>query len=563
MEINIVFASQTGTAQEYASQTAKELWTRGYNVILVDVKQVSLNMLTQSKSIWVFLISTCGQGDLPCSANSLWKQLLNASLSRKTLAEGRQRFAIFGLGDSSYEHFNYAAKKMYRRLEQLGGCFLTSPSFADEQSSRGLDDGFDVWIRSLVSGIALLDIARKDNRPTQDMYKIQVNDNHQSITVPELNGVVLMNHRLTTPETFEKDVRLIRIGVEEEEGGLGRLPGDVAVLYPQSQDSDVALLCRRLHWDPSIVYTFDPQRPDATLSCFSCSLFDLLKYYLDIYSYPKKSFFAILSTYSGVQDEAEKLLEIANQDHDLYLDYCVRPKRSPLEVLDDFMSVQCMPMQLVFELFPLIRPRSFSIASYNEHYVDIAIALVRYKTKWIVKEREGLASRFLSRIKVGHGVRLEVIPGDISVGSKSLKDFDNVVLIGAGTGIAPLRSIIQFIEKQKLDVPIHLFYGCRYLQNDCLFSDEFKASSCVQYHTLGSRDRGNHAQPRQHIDVLLKQNCNLLKQLLVEGSKSVVFLSGNNHLPKLVKSCIDGIVGVVGFADFLHQHGRFYYECWS
>jgi equilibrative nucleoside transporter 1/2/3 len=64
------------------------------------------------------------------------------------------RFAVLGLGDSSYAKFNYAAKKLYRRLLQLGGKPLLHVGLADDQHDRGADAVVDPWILDLWSKLS-------------------------------------------------------------------------------------------------------------------------------------------------------------------------------------------------------------------------------------------------------------------------------------------------------------------------------------------------------------------------------------------------------------------------
>lgn len=59
------------------------------------------------------------------------------------------RYAVLGLGDSSYARFNYAAKKLHRRLLQLGGQPLLNIGLADEQHDLGADAVVDPWILNL------------------------------------------------------------------------------------------------------------------------------------------------------------------------------------------------------------------------------------------------------------------------------------------------------------------------------------------------------------------------------------------------------------------------------
>jgi len=47
------------------------------------------------------------------------------------------KFGVFGLGDTTYPHFNFAAKKLQRRLESLGGISIVRRGDADDQHRLG------------------------------------------------------------------------------------------------------------------------------------------------------------------------------------------------------------------------------------------------------------------------------------------------------------------------------------------------------------------------------------------------------------------------------------------
>lgn len=130
----------------------------------------------------VFVCSTTGQGEEPDNMKSFWKFLLRRNLPSNSLAglrfvqfffksESRifvcvkilhdsehnslvssvciDRFAVLGLGDSSYSKFNYAAKKLYRRLLNLGALSLMPLGLADDQHDLGADAVVDPWITGL------------------------------------------------------------------------------------------------------------------------------------------------------------------------------------------------------------------------------------------------------------------------------------------------------------------------------------------------------------------------------------------------------------------------------
>ena len=63
--------------------------------------------------------------------------------------------------------------------------------------------------------------------------------------------------------------------------------------------------------------------------------------------------------------EHDKLLELSTAEgqQELY-DYCNRPRRNILEVLYDFrFTTPNVPLEYMFDLFPAVKPRAFSIAS--------------------------------------------------------------------------------------------------------------------------------------------------------------------------------------------------------
>lgn len=66
---------------------------------------------------------------------ALWTMLLRADLPAD-LFEGMD-FAVFGLGDTAYEKFCWAAKKLARRMESLGAREIHERGEGDEQHRLG------------------------------------------------------------------------------------------------------------------------------------------------------------------------------------------------------------------------------------------------------------------------------------------------------------------------------------------------------------------------------------------------------------------------------------------
>lgn len=67
--------------------------------------------------------------------SALWSNLLRSDLPSELFDS--LDFAVFGLGDSAYENFCWAAKKLSRRMESLGATEICIRAEADDQSPTG------------------------------------------------------------------------------------------------------------------------------------------------------------------------------------------------------------------------------------------------------------------------------------------------------------------------------------------------------------------------------------------------------------------------------------------
>ncbi|WP_304165506.1 flavodoxin domain-containing protein, partial [Lonsdalea britannica] len=113
--ITLISASQTGNARRVAEQTRDDLLAAGLPVTLVNAGDYKFKQIAQEKLL-VVVASTQGEGEPPEEAVALYKYLF----SKKAPTLNGTAFAVFGLGDSSYEFFCKAGKDFDNRLAELG-----------------------------------------------------------------------------------------------------------------------------------------------------------------------------------------------------------------------------------------------------------------------------------------------------------------------------------------------------------------------------------------------------------------------------------------------------------
>lgn len=132
--ILILYATETGNSWDAAERIAREARRRNREATVMSIDTYDTHSLIDEPLV-VFVISTTGSGEEPRPMKGLWQQLLRSDLP-SDLFDGLA-FTVFGLGDSAYERFCWASKKLVRRLLGLGATQIAESCHADEQDRFG------------------------------------------------------------------------------------------------------------------------------------------------------------------------------------------------------------------------------------------------------------------------------------------------------------------------------------------------------------------------------------------------------------------------------------------
>jgi sulfite reductase alpha subunit-like flavoprotein len=151
----ILYATETGNAQDAADRIARQCRRIAFHcrVLSMDAYSVVGIMLGNESSCYskththpsqpeliseklvIFVVSTTGSGTEPRSMASLWRMLLRSDLPVDLFED--LLFAVFGLGDTSYEKFCWPAKKLARRMSTLGATEICERGEGDDQHQLG------------------------------------------------------------------------------------------------------------------------------------------------------------------------------------------------------------------------------------------------------------------------------------------------------------------------------------------------------------------------------------------------------------------------------------------
>uniref|UniRef100_A0A8C6ERN1 NADPH-dependent diflavin oxidoreductase 1 n=1 Tax=Marmota marmota marmota TaxID=9994 RepID=A0A8C6ERN1_MARMA len=512
----------------------------------------------------VFVCATTGQGDPPDNMKNFWRFIFRKNLPSTSLCQ--MDFAVLGLGDSSYAKFNFVAKKLHRRLLQLGASALLPICLGDDQHELGPDATIDPWLGDLWEkvlelypvpidlpviphGVPLpskftLQFLPEAPNPSSKESCLAISDSlgPPSESQPFLAPMVT-NQRVTGPSHFQ-DVRLIEFDITDS--GISFAAGDVVLIQPSNSAAHIQQFCHVLGLDPSQCFVLQPREPDVPCPPGlpqPCSVWQLVSQYLDMASVPRRSFFELLACLSPHELEREKLLELSSaQGQEDLCEYCSRPRRTILEVLCDFPhTAGAIPPDYLLDLIPQIRPRAFSIASsllVHPRRLQILVAVVQYRTR-LKEPRRGLCSSWLASLDPKKGpvqVPLWVRPGGLAF--PETPDTP-VIMVGPGTGVAPFRAAVQERVAQG-QTGNFLFFGCRWRDQDFYWGDEWQElekRGCLTLVTAFSREQGQ----KVYVQHRLRELGPLVWELL-DHRGAYFYLAGNaKYMPTDVMEALMSI----------------------
>ena len=113
--LTILYGSQTGNAKGVASAIKAQAVARGLPVTLASMADYKPKQLKKESHLLV-VVSTYGEGEPPESAVDLFEQLKKGKIGK---LDGL-KFAVLGLGDSSYEFFCQTGKDFDNFLASAG-----------------------------------------------------------------------------------------------------------------------------------------------------------------------------------------------------------------------------------------------------------------------------------------------------------------------------------------------------------------------------------------------------------------------------------------------------------
>ncbi|GKT11210.1 MAG: sulfite reductase (NADPH) flavoprotein alpha-component [Thiomicrorhabdus sp.] len=498
--VTILYASQTGNAAGVAQKLHDQLAANNVPVTVSNMLDYRPKNLKKETHV-IIVASTYGDGEAPDESLSFYQNIMGDKAPKCCNIS----YSVFGLGDSSYDLFCQTAIDFDQRFEALGATRL----LARVDSDVDYEEAAENWINDLSAIITESD-AQAETATSGAATAKQSWCENKPFAGEVLNIIDL------TDNSSDKNVWHLEIGIDES--GISYQPGDIVALLPENDAELVAQLLEttKLSADDSI------QIKDNTYR-----LEEALRTKLDITAINAK----FIETY------AEKTGQNA-------LDLTETGLEKIIEAGDLLDLIQAKPTDLTAQgLVDLLRPlrsRQYSIASSQtafEDEVHVTVKQVEYQS--LNRERKGVCSNWLANLAEGDRIPLYIKPNNSF--KLPADDQAKVIMIGAGTGVAPFRSFLQEREEQGLTGNTWLFFGEQHFSSDFLYQLEWqkyvKTGVLENISLAFSRDQAE----KIYVQNRITENAEVVFDWL-EGGASIYVCGDRNHMAKDVHNAFVNVL---------------------
>jgi len=457
-KITVLYGSQTGNAQDIAISLSENLNSAGLQSQLISMD--NYNVRTLSKENWLLLVvSTQGEGEPPESAFTFFSYLQSKRITRLE----KLNFAVLGLGDSSYPKYNQAAKDLDERLKELGAVRL----FDRLECDIDYQNSADYWENNAIEKLKCL-IPASSSKLVSIKETMKNPVERYSKNKPYLAKLVV-NQKITTSNA-KTVVHHLVISINPQL--FNYTAGDAVGIWFKNDPEVVDKLLIILGIGGSNLVSIGGSQQEIRLAL--TERFEITRLHLGLVKD-----WAMLVNHERLNTIVDDQIQLSNYiaNHQL------------LDLLTEFSldahyknngNIHFDAKKLINLLQPL-SPRLYSIASACSEYDDeihLTVGVLRhvspvaYQNSYI-REQLGGASGFLTqRLKDEAELKIYLVKNNTF--RLPVNNSVPIVMIAAGTGIAPYRAFLQQRAADNDSGKNWLVFGNRHFHEDFLYQLEIQ-----------------------------------------------------------------------------------------
>lgn len=574
----------------------------------------------------IFLMATYGEGEPTDNAIAFTKWMKNTEGTLSADCLNKLKFCVFGLGNKQYEHYNLMGKVTNTSLSALGAKVIFDYGEGDDDAT--LEEDFDAWRAKMWPALTAMfhpdaaaveevtqrvrggsfDVPTKVkldfkaipcNISAAGTQDIALSDVHAStrhfFTAPRAEIVMnreLRNHHAgahtaaSTKDNLSAEAGSTRhIEINLKDVNLTYQTADNLAILPENSADNVALLAKTQGYDLDHTFRIEPIAGGENESEFKqtfpnpCTVRDALTLYLDIQGQVKQALLKHILPYVTDRQQSVWLMDLLNKENRNALKKLVEEDgKNLVDLLANELSSCKIPLSDLLHILPFIQPRYYTISSSSSCHPGVVHVTVSI-TEYLLKSGRtfvGLTSGYLKDLSRGANLRVFVRASSFRLPTSLSTP---IVMIGPGTGLAPMRALLQERKFQQQAQKFTgncqnvLFFGCKNKNVDYIYRDELegfeKDGILTQLHTAFSRDSAKKVYV-QNLMAETKTATELLELLIKQNA--YIYVCGATAMGSDVMAAFVKILQeqhnmstskATAFIKELQDKGRYVQELWS